>query len=254
MKMIDSYIICTSPRSGSTLLTRMLRDSGVAGWPGSHLHGASLTAWTEALDLAAPAEIGALELAQRCCAAARALGTRDGIFALRLQGHSLGTFRQALGLLHPGEPNDGARLQAELGRTRVIYLHRDDLVARAVSLLRAQQSGLWHMGADGTEIERLAPPARPVYDARAIAAQVAAFAAMDRAWNAWFAGQGISPLRLDYDALAADPNGTLVRVLSFLGLDPAAARGILPSTRQLRDDESAAWIQRFRTEGARPVS
>ncbi|MEO1275711.1 MAG: Stf0 family sulfotransferase [Pseudomonadota bacterium] len=46
-----SYVICTAPRSGSTLLCHLLRATGVAGWPGSHFHRPSLTGWLDAYGL-----------------------------------------------------------------------------------------------------------------------------------------------------------------------------------------------------------
>ena len=45
MAKYDSYVICTSPRSGSTLLCNLLRATGVAGNPGSHFHDPSVSAW-----------------------------------------------------------------------------------------------------------------------------------------------------------------------------------------------------------------
>jgi LPS sulfotransferase NodH len=40
----------------------------------------------------------------------------------------------------------------------------------------------------------------------------------DAAWEAWFAAEGIVPLRLTYEALARDPIGGLQEVLTFLDL------------------------------------
>ena len=42
-----SYIICTSPRSGSTLLCKLLTNTNVAGVPNSYFHKPSLTNWKE---------------------------------------------------------------------------------------------------------------------------------------------------------------------------------------------------------------
>ena len=45
MSRIKCYLICTSPRSGSTLLCRLLQQAGTAGVPNSHFHVPSLEAW-----------------------------------------------------------------------------------------------------------------------------------------------------------------------------------------------------------------
>ena len=43
--MIDSYLICTSPRSGSTLLCSLLKATGIAGAPGSNFHVPDIADW-----------------------------------------------------------------------------------------------------------------------------------------------------------------------------------------------------------------
>jgi Uncharacterized protein conserved in bacteria len=41
------YLLCTTPRSGSTLLCRMLQAMGQAGRPDPHFHVPHLSAWLE---------------------------------------------------------------------------------------------------------------------------------------------------------------------------------------------------------------
>ena len=50
-RVFRSYIICTSPRSGNTLLCKLLAATNVAGVPGSHFHVPSLEGWLAAYDL-----------------------------------------------------------------------------------------------------------------------------------------------------------------------------------------------------------
>ena len=38
MAKYESYVLCTSPRSGSTLLCKLLAATGVAGNPDSYFH------------------------------------------------------------------------------------------------------------------------------------------------------------------------------------------------------------------------
>ncbi|MEL7344978.1 MAG: Stf0 family sulfotransferase, partial [Pseudomonadota bacterium] len=88
----------------------------------------------------------------------------------------------------------------------------------------------------------------PVYDARAIAAQIAEFEAYGAVWEAWFDAAGISPLRLDYDALSAAPVATLTGILDALQLEPARAASVRPRTKKLADDVTTEWISRFQAE------
>lgn len=243
----DSYVICTSPRSGSTLLCALLAASGVAGKPESYFHLPSVAEWQADLGLppsSSEPEEAVLAAVFRAAIARGRAGT--ALFGLRLQRHSFDYLLQKLGVLHPDRPGDLQRFEAAFGRTLFIHLTREDKLEQTVSLVKAEQSGLWHRAPDGSEIERLSPPRPLRYDRKRIAAQRDALAAMDRAWTDWFASAGIEPLRVTYGALAADPLGTLRVLLSRLGLDPAAARGVKPGVAKLSDRTNRDWVARFR--------
>lgn len=244
-------ILCTAPRSGSTLLCRMLQATGAAGRPGSHFHAPSLAGWLAAYDLDAAAFPSETEAARAVFARALARGRAGGdLFALRLQRASAPHFLQRLEALHPGPRTDVARIEAAFGPTRFIHLSRADRLGQALSRVRAEQTGLWHRNADGSELERLAPPAPPRYDRAAIARAMEEAEALDAAWTAWFSRENLAPLRLDYAELARDPQAVLAQVLSFLGLDPALAATVEPPTARLADAETARWRRRFETEPA----
>lgn len=248
MASYDSYVICTAPRSGSTLLCRLLAATGVSGNPDSHFHRPSLEHWLADLGVTPAPSLSERELVRLAFQAAVAEGTRGGMFGLRLQRHSFAFFTEKLALLHPGHATDVERFEAAFGRTLFLHLSRQDKVAEAVSLVKAQQSGLWHRAPDGTELERLAPPKELVYDPDAIRASVEEVTQYDRDWRQWFADQSVDPLRLTYEALAADPLETLRVVLERLGLGRTAAAGVEVGVARLADDTNQDWVARFRAE------
>ncbi|WP_428644808.1 Stf0 family sulfotransferase [Roseibium sp.] len=255
MTKYNSYIICTSPRSGSTLLCKLLGATGISGNPGSHFHEPSLQAWLEYYGLDNGEAEQERETLERIFQAAMEKGSRNtGIFGLRLQRHSFDFFMEKLGLLHPDVSSDPERLEAVFGRTLFIHLTRPDKLAQAVSYVKAEQTGLWHRAPDGTELERLAPPAEPVYDEGEIRATCERFTAFDRDWQTWFEVQGIEPFRITYDDLSADPQGLLRDVLEALGLDGTVAGSVTPGVARLADATNEAWVKRFRQEEVLPVS
>ena len=233
------YLICTSPRSGSTLLCTMLRATGCAGWPESYLHGESLADWAKGLDFPDTADFDAI------CRVALENGRAGGdVFGARQQMHSFPLLLKTLAEQRP-EHRDRDRLEGALGSLRFVYLTRGDKLGQAISLLRAEQSGLWHRNADGTVYEALPPRRASGYDREAITTQGASFEADDAAWEAWFASEGIAPHRVAYEALAADPHGELARVLGFLDLDPAKARKVQVPLEKLADAQSEDWRARY---------
>lgn len=244
-----AYILCTSPRSGSTLLCRMLQETGLAGAPDSHFHAPSFEAWLgyyRLSDTVFSTRQAALDAIFRA-ARSRGKGASD-IFGLRMQRPSSTYFSEQLVVLHPEQPDDHSRIEAAFGETLYIHLTREAKLDQAISYVKAAQSGLWHKAADGSELERLSAPQASVYDAEAIGAQLAVFEQMDDAWEAWFAAQNITPLRVTYAALSDDPYGTLGRVLAALGLDWAPAPNSTPPVAKLADATNAEWAARFRAE------
>lgn len=249
MPAYDSYIICTSPRSGSTLLCKLLAATGVAGDPRSYFHLGSVRDWLFYLKLdIAPSSSESDQLEAIFAEAIRQGRGQTDLFGLRLQRHSFEQFRSRLALLHPTITTDRDRINATFGHTLFIHLTRLDKVEQAISYVKAQQTGLWHKAPDGTELERLSAPADPFYDTAAIREAHDTFTVYDDAWQTWFIDQNIDSLRLIYEDLSADPIASLRQVLLALSLDPASALDIHPGTAKLADEISRTWANRFRDE------
>ncbi len=246
MGKFQSYVICTSPRSGSTLLCSLLAATGRAGDPDSHFHTPSRAAWLKNYDLKAEAFADERALLTALFDAGRAAGSGDtALFGLRLQRESAPYFFQQLALLHPEVPSDRDRFRTTFGETFFIHLTRGDKLGQAISLIKAMQTGLWHKAPDGTELERLSEPQDPEYDAGKIAHHLAELTGFDKAWMTWFADEGIDPLRVSYEELSADPSAVLARILEGLELDSAIAQAVRPGVAKLSDATSQEWRRRF---------
>jgi LPS sulfotransferase NodH len=250
----SSYIIAATPRSGSTLLCNLLSGAGIAGRPQSYYRREDIPGYAREWGLSSPDAIGD-EAFERSYldAVLRAGAGQTGIFGLRLMWRTVAELSERLSAIHPGPLDDAARFALAFGKPRYIHLSRRDKVAQAVSLLRAQQGGLWHRAADGTERERTAPPAALAYDADRLAGLVEELETDDAAWNEWFSRHGIEPLRLTYERLAAAPRVELAQVLSALGLDARIAASVDARTAKLADQTSLAWAHRFRGARSRSV-
>jgi len=252
---MTGYILCTAPRSGSTLLTKMLSATGVAGTVRTPFHDQSVQVWQKRHGLRQTQTPTRQDIEELFGAIRQNSSGSNGVFGLRVQEHSLPFLTAFLKEALPEHETDFERLQALLGPLKVLFLRREDKVAQAVSYVRAAQTGLWHRNPDGTEMERLAPPEDPVFDPEAIAQSMARFERADQIWADWFAASDIAPHTITYEQLDADPQATLRNALGFLGVDANVADKVDAPTKRLRDDLNAEWARRYRAidQGARQI-
>ncbi len=244
-----AYVICATPRSGSTLLCDLLAATGVAGKPNSFYRRESRDNWVRRFEIA-PGDDVAFE--RRYLAETIAAGTGGtGMFGMRIMWPSMPEMQAQLGRLYPDAATDRARLATAFGTPVYIHLQRVDRVAQAISRSKAEQSGLWHRGADGSEREQVKPYRTPEYDGAQLAGFIAEAEAHEAAWTRWFATEGVAPLELTYEGLSADPAATLATVLGALGRDPALASRAEVRTARLADTLSLDWAARYRAEYGR---
>lgn len=249
----DGYIICATPRSGSTLLCDMLEATGVAGRPDSFFMADPDPHWHQVWGLPRPGAPDDAAYARAFVAAARRAG-RDaaGRFGMRLMQRDLDRFLGLVQLACPEGRNTRDRLTRCFGRCLFVHLTREDKLAQAVSLVIAQQTGLWHITASGAERERLAPPAPPRYDRDRITQALSDLTGQDRLWADWFTRTGIRPIRLTYKALSADPGAEVARLCRSLGVAPPGPQPLRPDLGRLSNAVNTDWINRFMQDGTLP--
>jgi LPS sulfotransferase NodH len=256
-----AYIVCATPRSGSTLLCEMLAASGVAGRPSEHVE--TLRALgrpaepreyfdglddPEVLDLlarSAPPRPHTAPLRERLDAEIRHATTPNGVFGTKVMWGYMGDLQARLAELPElAGLRESTRLSAVLGGVRLRYVHvlRDDAVAQAVSLWRAVQTRAWR--ADD------AAACAPRYSFAGIDHLVRLLEGHERAWRAWFAAEGVEPLSLRYDEIAGDPASALRRTLEHVGVTGVVGAALPqePPLRRQAGAESLAWAERYRAE------
>ena len=221
----QAYLVCATPRSGSTLLCEMLRETGRAGAPLEHfeiLRHSSLPRQ--------PREYFEDVGSARARAAARRWrpGTPERRDGGRVVGTDpgRGTQRQRrLGRQADVGPRRGLRrararaararptpicdvvLRELLGDPALVFVTRRDKAAQAVSLWRAVQTQSWRAGE--------APSADSVvYEFEAIDHLVSQLEADERSWSDWFARTRRKPIHVTYERLDAAPSHTVEVVLA----------------------------------------
>jgi LPS sulfotransferase NodH len=239
---IDSYLICATPRTGSSLLCGLLDSSGVAGHPESYFRQPSEQEYAARWGIVSSSD-GAFSYADYLRAAMAEGTTGNGVFAARIMWGTLDELVARLRPLYPGMAgaSDLELLNRAFGRTRFVYLRRGDVVAQAVSLLRAEQTDVWH----DTAGENREPVAAPRFDFDRIEELAAEIESDNRAWQSWFGSAGIQPHLVRYEELEIAPVEVTMGVLGFLGLELAPGRRLVVRHRRLADQISAQWIHRY---------
>ncbi|CAN5816774.1 Stf0 family sulphotransferase [soil metagenome] len=247
MRPRASYLICATPRSGTTLLCDLLTQTGQAGAPQSYYRrqdmGGRAKGWGLAQDASVAFDRAYLDAVLRAGA-----GETD-VFGLRLMWGTVGELCERLDRLFPEVKTTADLLAQAFGAVTYVHVSRQDKVAQAISLLRAEQSGLWHLAADGTERQRSGPAGVIGYDERRLVALVDELERDDAAWAGFFADAGVTPVSVRYEDLAVRPEAVVGEILQGLGC--ASTSPVAPRTARMADEISQAWRARFREERGR---
>jgi LPS sulfotransferase NodH len=242
----ESYFVCATPRTGSSLLLGLLDSTGVAGRPQAYFRAPDEHLWARRWQLPGTHD-GGFSYRDYVQAALTHGRTPNGVFGAKLMW---GTLDEMLGKLAAVSPDvtgaDMNLLTRTFGVTRFVHVRREDVVAQAVSWLRAEQTGTWYLGGNG-EISGATGAGRPpAYDRRRITALIRTIGAHHAAWQAWFASAGIEPYEVRYEQLAAEKSATVAGVLTFLGTRLPHGRAIAPRHHRQADDLNEQWATRYR--------
>jgi trehalose 2-sulfotransferase len=223
--MRKSYIVASSPRSGSTYLCRLLGQSGLLGAPSEVLNpGFDLRGFKNRFKVSSPADYIAELIARRTA--------KSGVFGLKAHFENFESFLK-----------EYPELLDVLSPVTYIYINRRDRVAQAVSMARALQTNQWSsQGEKG-------PKPQLRYDRELIANSMKEVELQDAGWLNWFKANKVTPFRLTYEDLLDDPAGTVRSVVEYFEVQNAERDEVkVPPVEKQSDDTNQEWIERFRRE------
>jgi LPS sulfotransferase NodH len=129
------------------------------------------------------------------------------------------------------------------GTLSTILIRRADRVAQAVSYARGLQTGQWSKEERATQ--------EPWYDEALIHRCFVDIAEEETAWQARATARGEPYLEVVYEDFIGDYEGTVRRVLEFLGVDAGPAFLVPPPPMERQADAlNEAWCARFRDSNA----
>jgi len=217
------YAVCSTPRSGSSLLCEHLCNTGLAGAPTEFFDRDSYDAFRAAW--------GCTSFEHYLAELLRRKTGPNGVFGLKLHWEQYLDFFAA---------HDVRRLFPNL---RAVLMTRRDRLGQALSFSRAAQTGLWAAHHTPTNPEA-------VFDRAQIARFLEKIEVEERAWEELLHAQGLAPVRVVYEELFVRPQPVVVGVLRALGI-PAADDLVLPppSLRRQADRRTVEWRRRYDASG-----
>ncbi|HLO16328.1 MAG TPA: Stf0 family sulfotransferase [Anaerolineales bacterium] len=237
MKPRLSYTIWFTQRTGSSLLCKVLEETGIAGKPNEWLWS-----WLEEHRSSSPRE-----LQNQLWESGT---TSNGIFGIKHSFHEphfsklIETLRQFPNC--PSNENNRARIwEYAFPNHRHIFMTRRNKVRLAVSWWKAIQSQEWHRltGAPAKSVDL-----SKAYSFDAIQHLYNECSMREAGIQEFFTEGKIAPLTIVYEDFIQEYERTVRKILEFLGLNAADIEISPPPLARTADDLSEGWAQRFREE------
>lgn len=216
------YAICTEPRSGSTVLTRILTSTGVLGRPTEYFNPETMRNWRGAPDYPSEPEAQLGEIL-------RLGATPNGVYGLKVFSAEFDAVK-------------ATRWPERLPDLSFIHLERHDLLGQAISHVRALQTWQW--------VSFRPAQAEPVYDPAAINRELVGLVRANTRWRYFLASNGLPVLNLVYEEVMRFPQETVEAVARLVGVSetPRIDWDQAKDLEIQRDDLTEAWRARFIAE------
>jgi trehalose 2-sulfotransferase len=230
-----SYLVCTTLRSGSSLLCEALKSTGLAGSPGEFF--GSDTAWTG---------IGprvTSDVVEYVAALMQRFSTPNGVFGAKLMWPQLIALTHRLKAIPEYRDAPACELLGSVfPNLHVVYLTRRDKLRQAISLLKAWQTDIWVV----RQAASPAPRGDTRFDRTGIEHAMLRLNSWERLWEIYFQGCSIQPFTLAYEELVEAYEETTIGVLKHLGI-PLPAEVVVGAPRIVRqaDAQTEDWVRRY---------
>jgi trehalose 2-sulfotransferase len=253
-----TVVIASEVRTGSTMLSELLASTRVCGVPAEYISPMWFNHWESKYGFPRMAQRDVIiawwrrlrlrrfwdrtwnrsnpELQRYLDDVMRRRTTPNGVFAVNVHWHQWVEF-EVLGF-------DESALRGEV---TWVHLWREDVVAQAVSALRALQTDVWR--SDEADCDRRQESA--FYDEPELDRLVRKAIDGRDGWSEFFAARGIEPVEVTYERLVADRDGALAAIFHAARVD-AGDRGAIPAAsaplERQADSLNSQWIARYRAD------
>lgn len=272
MQPYTSYLVCATPRSGSTLLCEALTNTGIAGYPKEYFEALKDTgrprrpkeyfeglANSDIMELLGnysrldegPTELELWSTSNYADYLARVIEqgtTPNGVFGAKLMWGYFDDFirhlRQIPSYRDIAVPD---LLSTKFPNLHYIWATRQDKVRQAVSLWKAIQTSTWRMEESPLAKDQSpSPPKELVFHFEAIDHLVQRIVAHEAAWGQFFDACRVQPFTVVYEELTVAYEATALNILRYMHV-PIPENLTFAERRMKRqaDALSEEWVQRY---------
>lgn len=271
MEPHTSYLICATPRSGSTLLCEALDNTGLAGHPkeyfevlketglprrpGEYFDGVRNSSILKLLgdysrlddEYGEPTFWDGAGYARYLARVLKEGTTPNGVFGAKMMWGYFGDFiANARQIPIYREMPAPAILTTTFPHLHYIWVIRRDKVRQAVSLWKAIQTWTWKH--DGHATPAHAPAHKELaFHFEAIDHLVQRLSAHEKAWQRYFARCGVQPLTVVYEELSSSYEATALNILRHLHIP--VPRHLKFGKRRMHQQANALseeWVRRYK--------
>ena len=237
-----SYVVCTTPRTGSGLLGEALWKTGAAGEPDEYFNDATAREYMAKWGVSDPRHYVEAVLARTA--------TANGVVGLKLMAEQLPRLARWLGTTTRGPFAGLDALAARLPTTTWVTLTRRDRLRQAVSYWKALTTRAFastDARASSNDDRLLA-----TFDVSAVDRLLAEIDRGNVAWRTYFRERAVTPLALVYeDDLSGSFATGVGKILSAIGVPRPDDAMIAVARRPQADALTEALVERYKA--ARPI-
>jgi LPS sulfotransferase NodH len=218
-----SYMVCSIPRSGSSLLCELLAGTGLAGAPAEFFHPDKMRALRRRWEARTVDDYLRELLARKT--------SPNGVFGAKAH------WEQYHPLFGDADP------RGVLPDPLLVFITRHDRLRQAVSWVRALQTLEWAAQNGPREKSDAA------FDSEHITRKLGRIDREEDAWEALFERHGLTPHRVVYEDFVAAQEATVRQVLEAVGVEAPPSLDLPPPALDRQADElSDAWVERYLAE------
>jgi trehalose 2-sulfotransferase len=233
------YIVCATPRSGSSLLCEFLRNTFLAGRADEYFNHKSEAIWRAKWGIGSTVDYFRWMIER---------GTSpNGVFGAKIMweqmAYCVGLLRQLPEYQHSGKKNVPELISTVFPNVSYLWITRRDKVRQAVSDDIALQTGNYAWIGD----QKPTSQKEVIFNFNRRDFQLHRIIASEDSWQEYFTEAGVTPFRVIYEEFVQDNEGITRAILEYLKIlvSPDHNFSARPKLKRMANALNDEWAQRY---------